>query len=71
MPASASSLISAVCTQLATLAVADPVAALPGLLDVVAGVTDPRSRRDVRHDPGRVDLRGDRGRPLTGRGMGG
>jgi hypothetical protein len=35
--------------QLATLQVPDPVAALPGLLDVLAGVTDPRARRGVRH----------------------
>lgn len=29
--------------------VPDPVAALPGLLDVLASVTDPRARRGVRH----------------------
>lgn len=49
MPAPASSLIHAVCAQLATLPVPDPGAALPGLLDVLAGVTDPRARRGVRH----------------------
>jgi hypothetical protein len=48
MPAPASSLIHAVCAQLATLQVPDP-AALPGLLDVLAGVADPRARRGVRH----------------------
>lgn len=41
--------IHAVCAQLATLEVPDPVAALPGLLDVLAGVVDPRARRGVRH----------------------
>jgi predicted transposase YbfD/YdcC len=49
MPAPASSPIHALCAQFATLAVPDPVAALPGLLDVLAGVTDPRARRGVRH----------------------
>jgi predicted transposase YbfD/YdcC len=49
MPAPASSPIHAVCAQLATLQIPDPVAALPGLLDVLAGVADPRARRGVRH----------------------
>jgi predicted transposase YbfD/YdcC len=49
MPAPASSPIHAVFARFATLAVPDPVAALPGLLDVLAGVTDPRDRRGVRH----------------------
>ena len=49
MPAPASSPIHAVCAQLATLAVPDPVAALPELLDVLGDVVDPRARRGVRH----------------------
>lgn len=49
MPAPASSSIHSVCAQLATLAAPDPIAVLPGLLDVLAGVTDPRARRGVRH----------------------
>jgi hypothetical protein len=76
MPAPASSPIHAVCAQLATQQIPDPVAALPGQLDLLAGVADPRARRGGRHrvgdDPGGVDLRGDRPCPIArrDRGMG-
>lgn len=49
MPADASSSIPAVLGQLAGLQIPDPVAAAPGLRSVLAGVTDPRKRRGVRH----------------------
>ena len=49
MPADASSSIPAVLGQLAGLQIPDPVAAAPGLRSVLAGVTDPRERRGVRH----------------------
>jgi predicted transposase YbfD/YdcC len=49
MPASASSPIDVVCAQLGALQTPDPVAQLPGLLEVLAGVSDPRARRGVRH----------------------
>lgn len=49
MPASASSSIHAVCAHLAVLDTPDPVAELPGLLEVLGGVVDPRARRGVRH----------------------
>ncbi|MFC4949332.1 ISAs1 family transposase [Pseudonocardia sp. GCM10023141] len=49
MPAPASSPIPAAFAQLATLQLPDPVAALPGLLDVLAAVIDPWARRGVRH----------------------
>lgn len=52
MPASASSPIHAVSAQLATLQLLDPVAVLPGLLDVLAGVVDPRARLRERLDAG-------------------
>lgn len=49
VPASASSPILPVCAQLAALALPDPVAELPGLLDLLSTVADPRDRRGVRH----------------------
>lgn len=49
MPASASLSIAAVADRVGGVELPDPVAVVPGLRSVLAGVVDPRKRRGIRH----------------------
>ena len=49
MPACASSLIAAVADQVGDVEFPDPVVLVPGLLDALGAVVDPRARRGIRH----------------------